>query len=493
LTRLSPVIRISVGLVLVTSSVLVLLDILGLTPIPKDTELQARIRLCETLAAQAVAAAEHNDLGSIRSTLQVTVRRNDEVLSAGLRNTEGRLLVATPEHRSLWTPEEDARAPTTHVHMPLFKRGRHWGDIELRFTPLHPAGILQALWARPLVRLIVVLGLAGFLAYLVYMRRTLQYLDPSAVIPTRVQAALDVMADGVMLLDGRGRIVLANTAFTELIDRPASQLLGAEASNIEWRTPEGGTPVQLPWMRALREREAVPGTPLHIVTDKMERSFIVKASPVLDAQGRPKGAIATIDDVTELERKSAELERALIDLEKSQDEIRLQNEELQVLAQRDPLTGVCNRRFFLDNSDRAFEEALADGATLSCIMADLDHFKSINDTHGHQEGDDVIRRVADVLKGEVRGSDEICRYGGEEFCIVLRDVGVEQAVAIAERMRCRVAAPAFARVPVTVSIGVTSTEFGAHSWNELVKQADDALYACKESGRNCVTRWDRIG
>jgi len=488
--RLSPVIRISAGLVLVTSSVLVLLDMMGLTPIPKDTALQSRMRLVETLAAQAVVAAERSDLASIRTTLQVTVERNEDVLSAGLRDASSRLLVATPEHRALWNPDQDARVATTHVQLPLFKRGQHWGDVELRFTPLHPAGFWQALWARPIVRLISVLSLAGFVAYVVYMRRTLQYLDPSAVIPMRVQAALDVMAEGVMLIDPRGRIVLANAALAELLGRPASSLLGVEASKIGWTTRDGRRATQLPWIKALRDGEAVANTALSLRDEEVERSLVVKAAPIVDAKGRPKGAIATLDDVTELERKSAELEEALAKLEKTQDEIRLQNEELQVLACRDPLTGVSNRRFFLDHAEAEFQRARSEGRSMCCVMADLDKFKVINDTHGHLEGDDVLRRVADVLKAEVRGSDWICRYGGEEFCIVLRDVGASQAVVIAERMRQRVAAPAFARVAVSVSLGISSTEFGASSFEQMVREADEALYASKAAGRNRVTRWD---
>jgi diguanylate cyclase (GGDEF)-like protein/PAS domain S-box-containing protein len=489
--RLSPVIRISFGLVLVTSYVLLVLDMAGLTPIPEDTALQARVRLCETIAAQAAAAAERTDVGAIRTSLQIAVKRNEDVLSAGLRSASGRLLAATPEHRALWGPDEN-RSAGTHIQIPISKRGHEWAELELRFAPLHPGGWLQALWHRPIVRLIVLMGIAGFIAYMVYMRRTLQYLDPSAVIPTRVQAALDVMAEGVMLLEPRGRIVLANTAFAELVGRPVKELLGAEASKIDWRSPDGATPQKLPWMEALREAKVVPGTPLKIETGECTRSFIVKAAPVLDAKGRAKGAIATVDDVTELERKTEELERALSDLEKSQEEIRLQNDELQILARCGPLTGVSNRRVFLDSFHAEYEQMRSEGRTLCCLMADLDHFKDINDRNGHQEGDDVLRRVADALKAEVRSTDAICRYGGEEFCIALRDVDLERAAAIAERMRCRVAAPAFARVAVTVSIGISSSELGARGWDELVKQADDALYASKAAGRNRVTRWDDL-
>jgi diguanylate cyclase (GGDEF)-like protein/PAS domain S-box-containing protein len=293
-----------------------------------------------------------------------------------------------------------------------------------------------------------------------------------------------------MLVDPRGRIVLANAALGELLGRPAKALLGLEASRISWQTREGRIATRLPWTQAMRDTEPAPESSIYLREEGRERSLVVKAAPVIDAHGRAKGAIATFDDVTELEAKSAELERALHALEKTQDEIQHQNEELQILAKRDPLTGVSNRRFFLEHAEREFERARRDGTSLCCLMADLDDFKSINDAHGHLEGDDVIRRVAEVLKAEVRETDWICRYGGEEFCIALRGVDADQALVIAERMRSRVSAPAFARVPITVSLGVSAMEFGAESFEAMIREADEALYASKQAGRDCVTRWD---
>jgi diguanylate cyclase (GGDEF)-like protein len=164
-----------------------------------------------------------------------------------------------------------------------------------------------------------------------------------------------------------------------------------------------------------------------------------------------------------------------------------------VLARCDPLTGVQNRRYFLEHFETIFEAARAEGRSLCCIMVDIDLFKRINDEHGHVAGDEVIRRVAEVLQTELRATDAICRYGGEEFLLLLRDAGVERGLVVAERLRRRVAAPAFARVPVTASFGVSSSEFGATSSEELITQADDALYASKGAGRDRVTRWDGIG
>jgi diguanylate cyclase (GGDEF)-like protein len=490
----SPVVRISMGLVVLTCTILVGLDVVGVLPRPVDAALQARVRLCETLAAHAAAAVERDDFASIRATLGVAVRRNDEVLSAGVRAADGRLLVAAGRHDRLWIANPDDRAPSTHVRVPLFKAGRPWATIEVRFEQLGPAGVLATLWAHPMVRLLSLVSVIGFVVYLLYMRRTLRHLDPSAVIPTRVQAALDMMAEGVLLLDEKGRVVLANSAFAEQAARSGSTLLGAEAVALDWCDPETSqAPAALPWLAALREGLTVAGTPLQLRGDDGEtRSLIVKAAPVWDGRGRVKGAIATFDDVTELERKSGELETALVQLEKTQEEIRLQNEELQELARCDPLTGVSNRRFFLESFAARFEVAVRERRGLCCIMVDIDHFKRINDAHGHLAGDEVIRRVAEVLKTEVRSTDCICRYGGEEFLLVLQATSVEKATLVAERLRRRVSAPAFARVPVTASFGISTTEFGPETWNILIKQADDALYASKIAGRDRVTRWDQL-
>jgi diguanylate cyclase (GGDEF)-like protein/PAS domain S-box-containing protein len=313
------------------------------------------------------------------------------------------------------------------------------------------------------------------------------------VVPARVQAALDVMAEGVLVLDENERIVLANSRFAEWVGRSPASLLGKKASGLSWGRPGASEPPERwPWVEAVRESRMSGSARLLLSTGSGQaRSLVVKGAPVLDGWGKAKGAIATFDDVTELEQKTEALEKALTELEKSQAEIELQNQELQVLARRDPLTGVSNRRAFFDVFEPYFNAAKRDGRRVSCIMTDIDHFKRVNDTHGHQTGDEVIRRVSEVLASAVRTTDAVCRYGGEEFCIVLPDAAVEAAVTVAERLRRKIEAPGFARVPVTASFGVTSSAFGASSLTELINQADEALYASKEGGRNRVTRWDQ--
>ena len=118
--RLAPLLRISFGLVVLTSTILISLDLLGLMAPPADGALEARVRLCETLATQTAPAAQRNDMASIRAALEVTVLRNDDVLSAGMRAGNGRLLVASGDHRALWNPEAKEGSTSSHVRLPLF-------------------------------------------------------------------------------------------------------------------------------------------------------------------------------------------------------------------------------------------------------------------------------------------------------------------------------------------------------------------------------------
>ena len=200
-----------------------------------------------------------------------------------------------------------------------------------------------------------------------------------------------------------------------------------------------------------------------------------------------QGAIVTFDDVTELERSEQELQLALTALEKSRDDVRFQNEELQVLASSDPLTGLTNRRAFLLKLETDVANAIEDSADLSCVMIDIDHFKRVNDDHGHLTGDKVIIAVARAL--EERGDCErVCRYGGEEFCITFWGTTSEEAVEHAEEIRLRIAAEGFAEVPVTASFGISSLREGVRTPQALINLADEALYRAKKSGRNRVCR-----
>ncbi|MGH8613792.1 MAG: bifunctional diguanylate cyclase/phosphodiesterase, partial [Gammaproteobacteria bacterium] len=206
-----------------------------------------------------------------------------------------------------------------------------------------------------------------------------------------------------------------------------------------------------------------------------------------------RGVIATFDDITELERKNTELSETVTKLRDSECEVRLRVEELHRLATRDPLTGCFNRRSFFDAFESLFLEAKRDKLELSCIMTDIDHFKSVNDTHGHAVGDEAIKFLAELLRSTSRSQDIVGRYGGEEFCVLLPGLNSEQASAVAERIRIAVqqeSAIRFASAPrFTASFGVSTLSDGAQGPKELTEKADQALYRAKRCGRNRVIRW----
>jgi diguanylate cyclase (GGDEF)-like protein len=163
-------------------------------------------------------------------------------------------------------------------------------------------------------------------------------------------------------------------------------------------------------------------------------------------------------------------------------------DRVRQLAYRDGLTGVFNRRYFDSRLVDEVTRAARYGGGVSVLMIDLDHFKKINDDFGHMLGDDVLRAVSAVFVRQLRKVDVVCRYGGEEFAVVLPATQGASAAAVAEKLRRAVANTEFAGVPypVTVSIGVA--EFPAHgiTRDDIIRAADAALYDAKASGRNQV-------
>ena len=175
-----------------------------------------------------------------------------------------------------------------------------------------------------------------------------------------------------------------------------------------------------------------------------------------------------------------------------QDQVRLTDHaaKLEVEVVTDPLTGLYNRRYFQDAMEEYLKEFAKIRAPLAVLTLDLDHFKSVNDTYGHDAGDVVLKQLAKRLKGLVREHDIVARTGGEEFCIVAPFARADQIRPFAERI-CRMVAER--RVDLghvilrpTISIGVASTTDGVKTVSELLKLSDERLYEAKENGRNRI-------
>jgi len=169
------------------------------------------------------------------------------------------------------------------------------------------------------------------------------------------------------------------------------------------------------------------------------------------------------------------------------------HENLLSSALRDGLTKLFNKRYLMDRLDSELKFALRHETSLSLLLLDIDHFKKINDTHGHLAGDAVLANLAQVLGRAVRNEDVVARFGGEEFAIILRAIGIDPAVQMAERLRRLIEASSALTsglaLKATVSIGVAGLPSTlVKTPEELVEAADKALYRAKAEGRNCVRK-----
>lgn len=189
----------------------------------------------------------------------------------------------------------------------------------------------------------------------------------------------------------------------------------------------------------------------------------------------------------ELIALNAELEKKVG--ERTQELLRA-NARLSDLAMTDPLTKVLNRRAFFEKFDEEIERSQRYSHAFCVAMIDVDHFKLFNDMEGHPLGDEALKRVAATLKANIRKIDVLCRYGGEEFCLVMPETDVQTGTEICERLRTSIETTIFQgsdqKAYLTISIGLSGYPDDGQSRTDLVKTADQALYAAKKAGRNRV-------
>jgi diguanylate cyclase (GGDEF)-like protein len=331
------------------------------------------------------------------------------------------------------------------------------------------------------------------------MKRTLTHLDPKAVIPDKVKSTLDLLAEGVVLIDVKDNIVLANLTFADKLGVDPSVLIGKPLSALRWRSPGSNDAIEkLPWATAIKDGTAQTDFPVALMLEEDNvLVFASNSSPILDSNLNLRGAMATFNDETALQEANGVLLEMMDKLRKSQDEVNKQNTELMRLATRDPMTNCLNRRSFFERMEKAFTLAQSEKNAMACVMVDIDFFKKINDDHGHGIGDKVLKMVAKLLDSKFGNKTSICRYGGEEFCVLMPGTGLDKAIEVAQEVRATIESYATMGIEtdgemiVTASLGVSALEQGASSPGLLVDQADLALYQAKEQGRNRVEQWSQ--
>ncbi|MDT3778359.1 diguanylate cyclase [Nitrospira sp. MA-1] len=481
--RLTPIFWMSLGLVSLTLSILLICDLMiGLIPDQAAQIFSYRQKYSEAIAVQYSILAQREDDQAIQQALDLLVERNADIQSVALVLENGEIMAMAGPHRALWIQPSGDRSTLDHIQIPIFNGDLHWGTLQLRF-PSMDTGTWTHVLDNAWVRFLALVMVYGFLGYFLYMKRTLRQLDPSSVVPMRVQAAFDVLAEGVVFLDGDDRIVLANRAFSLIVGVDPHDLIGSTLDGFEWTSPDPVTPlITYPWKTARQDKTLNLDVPLVWERPgKTVKKFRVNCTPIFGACKQVRGILVSFNDVTVLEDTIQELE--------------LSKTELEKLAHRDPLTGCCNRRAFFEAFEDQWERVQRDGTDLVCIMADIDHFKSYNDRFGHAVGDQVIQIVAQVLSTALRPLDIIGRYGGEEFCILLPGQTCVEGMLVAGRLRENIERLASTAIrttsgqKITMSFGVSAASLGASDHLDLVAQADKALYVAKGNGRNRVEQW----
>jgi diguanylate cyclase (GGDEF)-like protein len=224
-------------------------------------------------------------------------------------------------------------------------------------------------------------------------------------------------------------------------------------------------------------------------SDKLVEAFEAGADDYLNKPITPKVFFARLRAGQRVVQLQEELAFDREQLMRFSAELSAANERLQGQALSDALTGLPNRRFAMERLEQEWALTKRGDRALSCLMVDVDHFKSINDRYGHQVGDDALKLVADTLRRAARTQDVVCRYGGEEFLVICPDTDAQAAVLCAERLRTNIAAQGLrlqggGEHKMTVSIGVAEKSETITSLEALLIRADDNLYAAKEAGRN---------
>jgi diguanylate cyclase (GGDEF)-like protein len=230
---------------------------------------------------------------------------------------------------------------------------------------------------------------------------------------------------------------------------------------------------------------------------KIERPLetLAEASACVQADGKLECSV----DFGAMRQAPRELKKLALAFNRMVASMAYHLELLEKASSTDPLTGLLNRRALMQETHKIIQRAMRSGRSCCCLMIDLDHFKEVNDTHGHMTGDTVLQQVAEIFRNQVRETDLLSRYGGEEFTVFAPDATLEDGMLLAERIRRAVEATVIrdqkVEIDITVSIGVARLReeitYGTNMAEDIYHRADEALYKAKQNGRNRTEAWDR--
>ena len=324
-------------------------------------------------------------------------------------------------------------------------------------------------------------GVSGIIFVLALLRTNA--LD---VIPIARSRLIESMQDGILVLNAQNRIVDLNPALENFVEGNASDYLGKNAFE-----------VFQPWMEKtdLLLEGMETRTELKVPKDP-SRYLDLRVTPLFDEQQILNGRLMVFHDITERKQVEKRLRYVNDRLQTQLIEIGLLQSKLREQAIRDPLTSLFNRRYLEETLERELARAAREGYSVCVIMIDLDHFKQINDTYGHEAGDEVLKALALTLTEQCRRGDFACRYGGEEFVVVMPNIYTDTAYERAENIRMSLSS---LRIPyehyhltTTISMGIACYPINGETRESLLRAADKAMYGAKEAGRDHILSFDEL-
>jgi diguanylate cyclase (GGDEF)-like protein/PAS domain S-box-containing protein len=324
-------------------------------------------------------------------------------------------------------------------------------------------------------------GLSGIVFVFAALRT--HFMD---LIPVARSYLIENMRDGVLVLDAQNRIVDINPAMESFVEGRVSSYLGKNAADV-FHTWMQHTDFFLETAETSTEFK-VPKDP--------SRYLDLRVTPLYDRGKLLNGRLMVFRDITDRKLVEKRLRYVNERLQTQLIEIGLLQSKLREQAIRDSLTNLFNRRYLEETLDRELSRAGRENYPVCIIMIDLDHFKKVNDTYGHEAGDLVLKAIADTLSEQSRRGDFACRYGGEEFVIAMPNITMETAYERAEKLR---QALTLLRVPfefyelsVTISVGIACYPENGGTRDEILRAADQAMYAAKDAGRDHILSYDQL-
>ena len=309
---------------------------------------------------------------------------------------------------------------------------------------------------------------------------TLQRYRLFDLVPVSRHTLLENMIEGVLVLDNEHRIADINSAAMLFLGLSVDSCIGGDAPALL-----GSWPQLLEYCNSQTEAHGE----IHV----LGRHLDVRAVPLHERRRRRHGLLLVLRDITKHRMAEDQLRDANARLQAHVAEIEALQDKLQELAIRDSLTGLFNRRYLEETLQREIARAFRSGRPLGIVMIDIDHFKVLNDTHGHRAGDTALQALGQLLAANTRSGDVACRYGGEEFVLALPGATPEVAHERAEHLRQAVEAMRVAyagtTLSLTISAGIAAYPMHGERGDQVLDNADQALYQAKHGGRNrCVVR-----